>query len=123
MSYGYSIDLRKRVLAFIEEGYGGITKASRVFSIGKSAIYDWIKKKKTTGSIDIDARIQKPRKFKQQDLINYINKYPDDYLHEIAEKFNMSAAGVCLALKRLNITRKKNPSLTKKKIPKNAKNI
>jgi putative transposase len=123
MSYGYSIDLRKRVLSFIEEGHGGITKASRVFSIGKSAIYSWINKKKTTGSIDITKRIKKPRKFKKHDLINYINKHPDAYLHEIAKNFNMSISGVCRALKRLNITRKKSLLLIRKKIQKNAENI
>lgn len=107
MSYGYSIDLRKKALAFVEQG-GRITESCRIFGISKSTLHAWIRKKKKTGSIAIEKRVKSSYKFNDEDLISYVNKKPDAYLHEIAVHFNMTAAGICVALKRLKITRKKS---------------
>ena len=36
----YSLDLRTRVVAFIENG-GGITRASKLFKVSRTSIYRW----------------------------------------------------------------------------------
>ncbi|MBD2638546.1 helix-turn-helix domain-containing protein, partial [Synechocystis sp. FACHB-908] len=37
----YSLDLRQRVVAYIEAG-GKITEASKIYKIGKASIYRWL---------------------------------------------------------------------------------
>ena len=41
MSYGYSIDLRERVLSYIEDGHTQ-KEASEVFKIPRQTIYNWL---------------------------------------------------------------------------------
>jgi transposase len=37
----YSLDLRKRVVDYVEKG-GGITKAAALFKVGRATIYRWL---------------------------------------------------------------------------------
>jgi transposase len=37
----YSLDLRKRVVDYVENG-GGITKAAALFKVGRATIYRWL---------------------------------------------------------------------------------
>ncbi|MCS7225552.1 MAG: transposase, partial [Gloeomargarita sp. SKYB31] len=37
----YSLDLREKVMAFIENGHS-ITQAAKVFNIGRATIYRWL---------------------------------------------------------------------------------
>jgi len=48
MSYGYSIDLRERVLSYIEDGHTQ-KEASEVFKIPRQTIYNWLCLKTGTG--------------------------------------------------------------------------
>ena len=47
----YSIDLRKKVIEFVETK-GSASEAAELFSISERTIYNWLKKKKTNGSIE-----------------------------------------------------------------------
>ena len=37
----YSLDLRKRIVDYVENG-GGITKAAALFKVGRATIYRWL---------------------------------------------------------------------------------
>ncbi|MCT0252309.1 IS630 transposase-related protein, partial [Synechocystis sp. CS-94] len=37
----YDLDLRLRVISFLEEG-NGVTKASKIFKVGRETIYRWL---------------------------------------------------------------------------------
>jgi transposase len=39
----YSLDLRKRVVDYVENG-GGITKAAALFKVGRATIYRWLRR-------------------------------------------------------------------------------
>jgi transposase len=39
----YSLDLRKKVISFIENG-NSITKAARIFGINRATVYRWLDK-------------------------------------------------------------------------------
>jgi transposase len=41
----YSIDLKKRVVSFIEEG-GSKVEATKRFSVGRRTVFKWMKKKR-----------------------------------------------------------------------------
>jgi len=47
-------------------------------------------------------------KINRDRLIRNVEQHPDAYQHERAERFGCSQRGICEALKRLKISRKKN---------------
>ena len=106
----YSLDLKKRVLAFIEEGHSKV-EASKLFHVSKRAIFLWIKERKEQGELKLKLRDRKPYKIDDEKLIEYIRKNPDHYLKEIAASFCVSISAVFYALRRLKISYKKNVSL------------
>ena len=53
----------------------------------------------------------RPRKLPLEELEAYVNQHPDAFLREIAEHFNCSIPSVWVALKKLNITLKKEDNL------------
>ena len=107
MSYGYSIDLREGVLSYIEDGHTQ-KEASEVFKIPRQTIYNWLCLKTETGDLGM-RRSGKRRssKFDEEKLKEMITLHPDYYLSEIAVVFKATPSGVCRALKRWGITRKK----------------
>jgi len=113
----YSIDLRRRVLEYIEET-GDKTKASQLFKVGIATIYRWIARKKQTGSIEPSLKKVYKKKIEDQKLIDYVENHPDHFLAEIATHFNTTLQAIFYALKRLKITRKKRPRFTKKEMRK-----
>lgn len=108
MSYGYSIDLRSKVLSYLDNGHSQ-KEACQVFGLSNKTIYNWISLKKETGSLALRrAKHYKTSKFEEHKLRDYVVSHSDDYLEEIAAVFKGSASGVYRALKRLKITRKKS---------------
>ena len=64
----YSIDLRERVLAFIEGG-GSKVSASRLFKVSCRTVFIWLKQKKDRGNLKVKSREYKPYKIDEADLI------------------------------------------------------
>lgn len=111
MSNFYSLDLRERVIAFIDEG-GAKTEACRIFKIGHNTIYLWMRQRKSRGNIKPKARGKyKARLLDDAKLTEYVKKHPDVTLMEMAEVFSVSHVAIWKALRRLNITHKKKPSV------------
>jgi putative transposase len=106
----YSLDLRRKVIQFIENG-GGIRNAARVFNIGRATIYRWLERpdlaptkvKSRKGKIDITA------------LEKDVQAYPDTPLKDRAKKFGVRPSALCYRFKKMAITRKKTTSLSRKK--------
>lgn len=80
------------------------TETARRFHIGLSSLKRWGK--------NIEAVKNRTRKTKidMAALAKDVEIYPDDYQYERAQRFGMSRRGMCDALKRLNMSRKKNTS-------------
>jgi len=106
----YSIDLKKRVLAFIEEGHSKV-EASKLFHVSKRAIFLWIKEKKEQGDLKLKLHDRKPYKIDDEKLMAYLEKNPDHYLKEIAASFHVSISAIFYALRRLKMTDKKSVPL------------
>lgn len=102
----YSLDLKKRVLAFIEEGHSK-AEASKIFHVSKRAVFLWIKEKKEQGELKLKLRDRKPYKIDDKKLMAYLQKNPDHYLREISASFHVSISAIFYALRRLKITYKK----------------
>ena len=111
MSNNYSLDLRERVMAFIDEG-GKKVDACRIFKVGHNTIYLWIRQRKSRGSIKPLARGKyKVRLLDDSKLTEYVRKHSDATLMEMAKEFSVSHVAIWKALRRLNITHKKKPSV------------
>lgn len=117
MPKSYSIDLRERVLQYLEKNKNR-EAASRLFQVGVATIYRWLSRKKETGHVKPLSRPYVYKKIDDQKLIDYIEKNPDHFLSEIAEHFNLTLQAVFYALKRLKITRKKSSRSTRKETKK-----
>ena len=103
----YSLDLRERVIAYIEQG-GKKVDASVLFNVSHPTINKWIKLKKETGSLKKPPL--PPRSWRKIDpaiLIAHVDTNPDDLLSDYADHLNVSNSGVWRALDRLKYTRKK----------------
>jgi len=106
----YSIDYRRRVIEFLEEGHSQ-EETSIIFKVGTTTIKNWLSLLSETGSLEKRPLDRKPRKFDTEKLNAYNEKNPDALLKDIAAEFNGSTTGAFYALEREKITLKKNDIL------------
>ena len=102
----YSLDLRERVLKYLEKN-NDKKAASQLFQVGIATVYRWVARKREKGHVKPLRREYAYKKINEQKLIEYMKAYPDRFLSEIALDFGLTPPGVFYALKRLKITRKK----------------
>jgi putative transposase len=98
----YSLDLRKKVIEYVENG-GKITKAAKVFKIGRATIYRWLNREELAAT-KVEHR---QRKLDWKALEKDVQENPDAKLIERAKKFGVQPSAICYALKKIKITRKK----------------
>lgn len=109
MSNHYSVDLRERAIAFVDEG-GSKVDACRIFKIGHNTIYLWVRQRKKFGTIAPKVRGKyKTRLLDDAKLSAHVKNHPDATLTEIAKVFSVSHVAIWKALRRLKITHKKKP--------------
>ena len=113
MSKAYSLDLRQRVLKYLEEGHDK-QSAANVFSIGIATIYRWLRLRKKTGSLEPRRKKFSYRKIDYEQLRKHVKMHPDQFLSEMAEEFSVTEQAIFYALKKLKITRKKRQLSTGK---------
>lgn len=113
MGKPYSVDLRERVLAYIDETKDK-AKASQLFKVGIATIYRWIARKTQTGCVTPSPKKAYKKKIDDQELAAYVMQNPDHFLSEIANHFGTTLQAIFYALKRLKITRKKRLPSTRK---------
>lgn len=118
----YSLDLRKRVLKYVEETKDK-KKASELFNVGIATVYRWIARKAETGKIEHSLRKSHKKKIDDKKLIEYVEKYPDHFLSEIGEHFKTTLQAIFYALKRLKIKRKKRSRSIRKGMRKEEKSL
>ena len=112
MSNAYSLDLRERILAFVDDG-GKKAEACRIFRIGHDTLFRWLRQRVEEGTIAPRPRGKyKTRKIDDATLRKHIKGHGDATLEEIAVVFDVSAVAIWKACKRLKITRKKKPSVS-----------
>ena len=112
----YSIDFRKRAIAFMDEGHTG-KELYEAFKIYPSNIDKWRKLLKETNSLEPQYPETRQGKIDLKKLKQAVERKPDATLPELAKIFNCTKQSVDAALKKAKITRKKRRSHT----PKNAK--
>ena len=107
----YSIDLREKVLKFLEKNTDK-HEASRVFNVGIATVHRWSALYKKKGHVKPKKRPYAFRRIDHEELIKFVNENPDAFLFEIADRFLVTPQAVFYACKKLKITRKKKPRST-----------
>ena len=108
----YSLDLRSRVIRFVESG-GSIVEASRRFQVNRSTVYDWLHLKKETTSLSKRPLNRTALKISHEILRQRVSENPDMLLKEHAAYFGVRVQSISMALQRMGITRKKRRRFTK----------
>jgi transposase len=99
----YSIDFRRKVLEIKSRESLSFEEVALRFGVSKSSVSRWAKR------LEPCLTRKKPAtKINPDRLIRDVEQHPDAYQHERAERFGCSQRGICEALKRLKISRKKN---------------
>ena len=102
----YPVSFRSKVIARIEEGMSK-REAARIFKLSPNTIYLWL------NSADLKPRNDAPRRRKidKEALKRHIDKYPDLYLRERAEYFNVSIPAMWRAMRKLGYRKKKSVNI------------
>ena len=100
----YPIDFRRHVLSIKTSEKLSFADAAKRFSIGKATLVRWSNRLEP-----ILKRNAPGRKIDMTALKKDVETYPDAYQYERAQRLGVSQNGICLALKRLGVTYKKNP--------------
>lgn len=103
----YSADFRAQVIKNIKQKDMSIRQACTFYNISNT-LQRWL----IDPSIQT-TRVKTPTSIPNEALLQDINQYPDDYLYERARRLNCSKSGIGYALKRLNISQKKDLSTSK----------
>lgn len=99
----YSLEFRKKVFEIKEKENLTFEETSKRFHIGTKTLFRWQQRIKP-----ITKRNVSSRKIDMEVLKKDIEKNPDLYQFERAEKFKVAQSTIFYALKRLGITYKKN---------------
>ncbi|CAK8724260.1 Transposase Synechocystis PCC 6803 domain-containing protein [Candidatus Electronema aureum] len=98
----YSIDFRRKVLEIKEHDGLGLEETAHRFGMSESSVRRWLKCLEPC-----QTRNKPATKIDMERLTRDVEQYPDAYQYERAERFGCSQRGICEALKRLKIRRKK----------------
>ena len=107
----YSIDLRKKVVEYVNGG-GSKAEASRLFGVARSCVYDWLSRK----DLKPKKHGRRKRKLDWAALEKHIEDYPDLLLRERAAHFGVRIYSLQYACGKMRISHKKNLSLRRKKL-------
>jgi transposase len=103
----YSIDFRKRVIEFMDEGHTG-KELYAAFKIYQSTVNNWRTLLEKTGSLEPQYLKTREGKINLEKLKQELERKPDLTLPELAKIFNCTKQSIDAACKKLKITRKKD---------------
>jgi transposase len=105
----YSIDLREKVIKYIESGKKQ-KAAAEVFSINISTVNKWWLRYRKEGHFLPRKRKGAVSKIDKEELIKYITVTPNARLSDMSKKFGISIWGIYYWLGKLGYSYKKKPS-------------
>lgn len=107
-----SIDLRKRVLAFVRNG-GSKAEAARRYGVSVPSVFNWVRSESPLSYKKPGPRGygQSRRKMDWKALQAHVEAHPDALLKERAIAFKVSTNAIWYALQQLKLSRKKNVGL------------
>jgi len=111
----YSIDFRKRAIAYIESGHTG-KELYEAFGIRLVTVRKWQQLEESTNSLAPQYRKTRKGKIDVAQLRAAVERTPDITLPELGQMFDCTKQSIAVALKKAKITRKKRVSTTQKSV-------
>ncbi len=102
----YSIDLRKRVVQFVEEG-GTKAEAARRFRVSLWCVQNWCRRT----HLGPKRHGPRQRKLDRAALRHHVRQHPDATLNERAQHFGVRINAIWYALRQMKVTHKKNSAV------------
>jgi transposase len=112
----YSLDLRQRILAAVDEGTSSRPQIAKLFCVSASWVRRLVQRRRETGSIEPLAHHGGPKPKLDQGHLEHlralVREKPDATLAELRGRLGSPASvmTICRALKRLELPLKKSPS-------------
>lgn len=107
---GYSLDFRRRVMSDKVKNKLSFQETSHKYNVSMRTLFRW------SGKIEPCQFRSKPAtKVDEELLLKDIEDFPDAYQFERAKRFCVTQPAIHYALKRLNITYKKNTKTSQSK--------
>jgi transposase len=107
----YALDLRERVVKFIQGG-GSKVEAARRFDLARSSVYRYLEAAKK-GALPPKTSWGAWRKLDPEKLRAHVKKHPDATLKEIQQVFGVSHHAVWVRLGQLGFTLKKTHKISR----------
>ena len=107
----YALDLRERVVKFIQSG-GSKAEAARRFDLGRSTVYRYLDAVQA-GTLAPKASWGHWRKLDPQKLQAQVQKHPDATLKELQKTFGVSHHAIWVRLRQLGFTLKKTHKISR----------
>ena len=105
----YSLDLRIRVINYVENG-GSVVKAAKLFRVGRASIYRWLNRE----TLEATKVKHRNRKLDWSALRKDVAENSEARLIDRAKKFGVRPSAISYALKQMKITRGKNSFVIEK---------
>ncbi len=121
MARAYHVDLRQRVVNCVRSGKS-MAETSRIFKVSEDSVQRWMKLVKDNNLAPKKVGGNN-RKIDEKALKSLVEKNPDKLQYEMAQELGVKQTGICRALKRLKLTRKKRAHFTKSEIKKREKSL
>ena len=107
----YALDLRERVVKFIQGG-GSKAEAARRFAVARSSVYRYLAAAKK-GALPPKTSWGTWRKLDPERLRAHVKKHPDATLKELQQVFGVSHHAVWVRLGQLGFTLKKTHKISR----------
>ena len=107
----YGIDLRERVIEFINAG-GTKVEATKRFKLGRSTVYRYLTAAQD-GKLEPKKAWGQWRKLDPKKLEKAIARHPDATLFELTKQFGVSHNAIWVRLNQLGITLKKTHKISR----------
>ena len=106
MGKAYSIDLRKRVIEYIEEGNNYISASNR-YKISRETVRKWYIRYKTEGHYNEKVRKGKKSRIIRLEFENYVKTHSGATLAQIGSHFEMTGRSVHYYMQKFSFAYKK----------------
>ena len=122
MGKAYSIDLRKRVINYIEHG-NSYASTSRRYEVSRETTRKWYIRWKTEGHCNLKPRPGKKSNIIRSEFENYVKAHPGATLAQIGSHFNMTGRSAFYYMQKFGFSYKKKRLATWKQSQDKEKDI
>ena len=114
MTKAYSLDLRRRVIKYVETG-NSYAAAERLYDVSRETTRKWHIRQKTEGHCNQKPRPGKKGRIVRREFEKYVEEHPGATLVQIGSYFKMTARSAHYYMRKYGYSyKKKSPAIWKR---------